>query len=110
MAAIIFTLKKWCQYLLDAKHPFTILMDHKNLEYFTKPQDLSRQQAHWNQILQEYHYVIQHHPGKTNPADPLSQRLGFEKRVKDNTQIQILTPLKSEESSSMEILSERMDT
>ena len=46
MAAIIFALKEWCQYLLDAKHPFTILTDHKNLEYFTKPQDLSHQQAH----------------------------------------------------------------
>ena len=72
MAAIIFTLKEWCQYLLDAKHPFMILIDHKNLEYFMKPQDLSHQQARWNQILQEYHYIIQHHPGKTNPADPLS--------------------------------------
>ena len=41
MAAIIFALKEWRQYLLDAKHPFTILTDHKNLEYFTKPQDLS---------------------------------------------------------------------
>ena len=72
MAAIIFALKKWHQYLLDAKHPFMILIDHKHLEYFTKPQDLSRQQACWNQILQEYHYVIQHCPRKTNPADPLS--------------------------------------
>ena len=110
MAAIIFALKKWCQYLLDAKHPFMILMDHKNLEYFTKPQDLSHQQAHWNQILQEYHYDIQHCPGKTNPANPLSQRPDFEKGVKDNTQIQILFPLKSEESSSMEILPERVNT
>ena len=58
MAAIIFALKEWCQYLLDAKYPFTILTGHKNLEYFTKPQDLSYQQAHWNQILQEYHYII----------------------------------------------------
>ena len=41
MAAIIFALKEWHQYLLDAKHLFMILMDHKNLEYFTKPQDLS---------------------------------------------------------------------
>ena len=110
MAAIIFTLKEWCQYLLDAKHSFTILMDHKNLEYFTKPQDLSRRQAHWNQILQEYHYIIQHRPRKTNPANPLSQRPDFEKGVKDNTQIQILSRLKSEESSSMEILPERVDT
>ena len=110
MAAIIFALKEWRQYLLDAKHPFMILTDHKNLEYFTKPQDLSRRQACWNQILQEYHYVIQHRPGKTNPADPLSRRPDFEKGVKDNTQIQILSPLKSEESSSMEILPKRVDT
>ena len=87
MLAIIFTLKEWRQYLLDAHEPFMILTDHKNLEYFTKPQDLSRQQAQWNQIRQEYHYVIQHQPSKTNPADPLSQRPDFEKGVKDNTQI-----------------------
>ena len=110
MAAIIFALKEWRQYLLDTKHPFMILTDYKNLEYFTKPQDLSCWQAHWNQILQEYHYVIQHCPGKTNPADPLSWRPDFEKGVKDNIQIQILSPLKSEESSSMKILSERVDT
>ena len=42
MLAIIFALKEWHQYLLDAHEPFTILTDHKNLEYFTKPQDLSR--------------------------------------------------------------------
>ena len=45
MAAIIFTLKEWHQYFLDAKHPFMILTDHKNLEYFMKPQDLSCRQA-----------------------------------------------------------------
>ena len=110
MAAIIFALKEWHQYLLDAKHPFTILTDHKNLEYFMKPQDLSHQQACWNQILQKYHYIIQYCPGKTNPADPVSQRPDFEKGVKDNTQIQILSPLKSKESSSMEILPKRVGT
>ena len=110
MAAIIFTLKEWRQYLLNTKHPFMILMDYKNLEYFTKSQDLSHRQAHWNQILQEYHYIIQHCPGKTNPADPLSWRPDFEKGVKDNTQIQILSLLKSKESSSMEILPKRVDT
>ena len=97
MAAIIFALKEWGQYLLNAKHPFTILTDHKNLEYFTKSQDLSHQQAHWNQILQEYHYVIQHHPGKTNPADPLSWRPDFEKGLKDN--ILQLFPISTEITS-----------
>ena len=41
LATIIFTLKEWRHYLLDAKHPFTILTDHKILAYFTHPQDLS---------------------------------------------------------------------
>ena len=53
---------------------------------------------------------IQHHPGKTNPANPLSWRPDLEKGVKDNIQIQILSPLKSKESSSMKILPERVDT
>ena len=109
MAAIIFALKKWHQYLLDTKYPFTILTDYKNLEYFMKPQDLSHRQAHWNQILQEYHYVIQHCPGKTNPAVPLSRRPDFEKGIKNNTQIQILSLLKSKESPSIEILPKRVD-
>ena len=78
MLAIIFALKEWHQYLLDTHEPFTILTDPKNLEYFTKPQDLSRRQARWNQIRQEYHYVIQHRPSKTNPTDPLSQRPDLE--------------------------------
>ena len=51
LAAIIFALKEWRHYLLDAKHPFTILTDHKNLAYFTHPQDLSRRQAQWHQLL-----------------------------------------------------------
>ena len=103
--AIIFTLKEWRQYLLDAHEPFTILTDHKNLEYFTKPQDLSRRQAQWNQIRQEYHYVIQHQPGKTNPADPLSRRPDFEKGVKDNTQI-TLFPMPSVRSAERSVQKE----
>ena len=68
MLAIIFALKEWCQYLLDTHEPFTILTDHKNLKYFTKPQDLSRQQARWNQIRQEYHYCMSSNIGPVKPT------------------------------------------
>ena len=51
MLTIIFTLTGWRHYLLDASHPMEILTDHKNLEFFHKPQDLSRHQAQWQQIL-----------------------------------------------------------
>ena len=105
MLAIIFALKEWHQYLLDTHEPFTILTDPKNLEYFTKPQDLSHQQAQWNQIQQEYHYVIQHWPGKTNSVDPLSRRPDFEKGVKDNTQI-TLFPMPSVGSAERSVQKE----
>ena len=51
MLAIIFALTKWRHYLLDASHPVEILMDHKNLEFSHKPQDLFHHQARWQQIL-----------------------------------------------------------
>ena len=47
MLAIIFALTEWRYYLLDAIHPVEILTDHKNLEFFRKPQDLSCRQARW---------------------------------------------------------------
>ena len=37
LAVIIFALKEWWHYLLNATHPFQILTDHKNLAYFTYP-------------------------------------------------------------------------
>ena len=90
--AIIFALQEWRHYLLGAKYPFEILMDHQNLLYFKRPQDLSRRQAQWQQLLQEYHFTIVHHSGKTNPADPLSRRSDFEKGVEDDNKSKILLP------------------
>ena len=91
MAAIIFAVTEWQHYLLNAHKEFTILTNHKNLEFFRKSQDLNQHQARWQQIMQEYHYMMEHHPGKTNPADPLSQRPDFENGVEnDNKQIILL--------------------
>ena len=41
MAVIIFAIQEWRHYLLDTQKEFTILTNHKNLEYIQKPQDLS---------------------------------------------------------------------
>ena len=92
MAAVIFALQEWHHYLLDAAHLFEILTDHQNLTYFKKPQDLSRRQAGWQQLLQEYHFTFVHRPGKTNPAEPLSWRSDFEKGVEDDNKAKILLP------------------
>ena len=92
MLAIIFAQTEWRHYLLDASYPVEILTDHKNLKFFCKPQDLSHHQGQWQQILQEYHLVISHRSGKTNPADPLSKRPDFEKGVEFDNKSQTLLP------------------
>ena len=54
LLAVIQALKEWRHYLTGTEHPVTIITDHKNLEYFKQPQNLSRQQARWWLFLQEY--------------------------------------------------------
>ena len=43
--AIVETLTKWRQYLLDALETFKIWTDHENLKYFQEPHKLNRRQA-----------------------------------------------------------------
>ena len=54
LLAVIQALKEWHHYLTGTEHPVTIITDHKNLEYFKQPQNLSRWQARWWLFLQEY--------------------------------------------------------
>ena len=43
LLAIVEALAKWRQYLLDAKKPFEVWTDHKNLKYFREPHKLNGQ-------------------------------------------------------------------
>ena len=73
LLAIVYTLKEWCPYLLDACETFEIWTDHKNLSYFRKAQDLNSQQAQWYLKLQDFDYTLHHIPGMSNSkADILS--------------------------------------
>ena len=47
LLAIMYVLKEWRPYLLDARETFEIWTDHKNLSYFRKAQDLNSCQACW---------------------------------------------------------------
>ena len=93
MLAIIIALREWRQYLLGTLEDFEIWTDHKNLEYFRKPQDLNRRQARWVTMMQDYHFTLHHKPGKQNAkADYLSRRADHERGVNDNKNITLLKP------------------
>ena len=83
----------WRPYLGWTKHPFTIMTDHANLQYWKSPRNLNRRTARWHADLQEYDYEILYIPGKTNiPPDALSRLLGADKGELDNQGIELLDP------------------
>ena len=79
---MIFRFKSAQPLFLGAKHPVIIRTDHKNLQYFCKPQKISGRQARWIEYLQDFNYVLEHIPGSTNTvADLLSRRPDLNKGV-----------------------------
>lgn len=76
LLAVIRACKEWRHFLEGSATPFTVLTDHKNLEYFSKSKVLNRRQIRWMGFLSDFNFVIQYRPGAENgKADILSRRL-----------------------------------
>ena len=74
--AIVKALQHWRHWLEGMNIPIEILMDHRNLEYFTKPRILNRRQLRWMDLLHHYNYLISYRPrNKNGAADALSRRV-----------------------------------
>jgi hypothetical protein len=65
MFTIIRALEKWRHVLEGAWHPVEIWMDHKNLEYFQKSQNLIWRQARWSLYLSWFDFALFHQPGRS---------------------------------------------
>jgi hypothetical protein len=55
--------------------------DHDNLKHFATKKKLSGRQARWAESLAEFDFVIEHRPGKSNPADGPSRRPDYQQAV-----------------------------
>ena len=74
LLAIIRCLEEW-EAELKSVGQFTILTDHKNLEYFSTVRKLSERQMRWQLILSKFNPVIQYRPGKEGVLpDALTRR------------------------------------
>ncbi|KAF4886621.1 Transposon Tf2-6 polyprotein [Colletotrichum fructicola] len=74
LLAAVECLKQWSG-MLRSVGEFTVLSDHKNLEYFMKKQQLSERQVRWALELSRYNFRIVHRPGKEAVVpDALSRR------------------------------------
>jgi hypothetical protein len=75
LLAVILSIVEW-DGMLRSLDKFLVITDHKNLEYFGKPRQLSERQMRWAQFLGKFpNMEIAYRPGSSNErADALSRR------------------------------------
>ncbi|KAL0150837.1 hypothetical protein M9458_053856 [Cirrhinus mrigala] len=74
LLAIKLALEEWRHWLEGATHPFTIITDHKNLQYHREARRLNPRQARWALFLTCFQFTITYRPGSKNiPANALSR-------------------------------------
>jgi len=64
LLAIFKAFRNWRHYLEGSTSPIDVVMDHKNLKYFSTSKVLSHQQAWWSEFLSQFNLVIRFCPGK----------------------------------------------
>ncbi len=66
--------EEWRHWLEGASHPFTVLTDHRNLEYLKSAKRLNHRQARWSLFFTRFDFRITYRPGSQNTkADALSR-------------------------------------
>ncbi|KAL0195693.1 hypothetical protein M9458_009265, partial [Cirrhinus mrigala] len=74
LLAIKLALEEWRHWLEGAQHPFTVLTDHKNLEYLRSARVLNHRQAQWALFFSRFQFQVTYRPGSQNTkADALSR-------------------------------------
>uniref|UniRef100_A0A7N8YQF8 Gypsy retrotransposon integrase-like protein 1 n=1 Tax=Mastacembelus armatus TaxID=205130 RepID=A0A7N8YQF8_9TELE len=74
LLAVKLALEEWRHWLEGAKHPFTVLTDHKNLEYLRTAKRLNSRQARWAIFFERFDFKLSFRPGtQNNKADALSR-------------------------------------
>jgi len=73
LATVVFVLKIWRHYLYGSR--FEVLSDHKSLKYLFDQKELNMRQRRWLELLKDYDFGLNYHPGKANVvADALSRK------------------------------------
>ncbi len=84
LIAIVIAFKEQKLYLSGSKELVQVYIDHQNLQYFIRKQDLSKRQARQRNALAEFHFKTDYRKGVLNgQADALSKRLDHASRFQE---------------------------
>lgn len=73
LAAVVFVLKIWRHYLYGTR--FEVFSNHKSLKYLFDQKELNMRQRRWLELLEDYDFGLNYHPGKANVVvDALSRK------------------------------------
>jgi hypothetical protein len=73
LASVVHALKTWRHYLMGKQ--CEVFTDHKSLKYIFTQKDLNMRQRRWLELIKDYDWSLQYHPGKANVvADALSHK------------------------------------
>ncbi|MBW0492235.1 hypothetical protein O181_031950 [Austropuccinia psidii MF-1] len=64
LLGIVWALKFWRASLLSLSNSFEVLTDHSSLQCFMSSKVLTCCQAHWAELLSEFHFTSTYHPGR----------------------------------------------
>ena len=64
LLSIIYAVKAFKHFLLDAQQKFLIHSDHNNLKYFKSARKIMPRQARWAKFLSDYNFKTRTHPWK----------------------------------------------
>ena len=93
LLAVKLALEEWRHWLEGARHPFTVLTDHKNLEYIREARRLNPRQARWALFFTRFDFSLSYRPGSKNvQADALSRLHEVEASTEEPERI-LPTPL-----------------
>ncbi|KAK9086078.1 hypothetical protein Sjap_026489 [Stephania japonica] len=79
LAAVVFALKAWRHYLYGEW--FMLFRDHQSLRYLFTQKDLNMRQRRWLELLKDYDFAIEYHPGKANVVADALSRSGVESQT-----------------------------
>ena len=90
LLAIVETLTKQRQYLLDTTEKFKVWTDYENLKYFRESHKLNGRQVRQYLKLQDYDFLLQYIPGKTNMKTNILSRKDQVDTKNNNKDVQML--------------------